>query len=125
MALGNLEILATILIVIGLIKFAFILFSPKSWWKFAKNVYSNYKISSVVMLVLAAFVLYVLLGEGMTIVEILAVMLFMALLIGAGMARYADKLLKMIKPEGVLRENWLYALVFFLLIIWGLVYIFF
>ena len=92
MAFGALEILALILIVIGIIKMVVILIiSPKTWFKFAKKVYTKPTIVSIVALILGAVVLYYLVGAGVTIIHILAVMVFLALFATVGFAKFANE----------------------------------
>ena len=122
MAFGVLEILALILISITLIKLLTFLIDPKIWYRFLEGFYRDTTIASFIAFVLAIVVLYFLLQAGVTIVEILAVCLFIALLIVIGLAKYANDLIPWIKNQdivAVLKEVWLYTLVWLLLIAWG------
>lgn len=128
MVLGTLEILALILVVISVIKLLFLLIKPKSWMGFASWIYGGRFLSAFILLVLSAVVFYFLIQQ-LTIVQILAVTLFMALFIGMGYALidgknfvktfYAKKINK-IWANGV----WLYALLWLALMVWAVVVIF-
>ena len=105
MAFGALEILALILIVLAIVKtVVMLIISPKAWFRFAKAVYANPVVVSIVALILAAVVLYYLVGAGVTIVHILAVMVFLALLATVGFAKYANNLIKFFEKKKVRRE---------------------
>ena len=122
MTFGTLEILALILILITAIKLIIFLINPQLWYSFIEKIYSKPPLTSFVAFLLAAIVLYFLLKSGVTIVEILAVCLFVALLIAIGVAKYTDKLIPWVKEQNIvliLKEVWLYTLVWLLLIAWG------
>ncbi len=128
MKFGTLEILATILIAFSLIKIIIILISPQAWLKFARTIYIRPAITSAVAFMLAAVVLYFLITAGVSIVHILAVTLFIALIIVIGMARYADQLIDWMVGQDlkiILREQWFYMLVWLALLAWGIQAIFF
>ena len=115
-------IIALILIIISAIKIVVILVNPKSWADFVKKLWSNPMITSVISFILAAIVLYYLIQSGLTIVQILAVTLFVALLMAVGIGMYASEMIsmatKMLK-KGVLKKAWLYTLIWIVLLIWG------
>ena len=122
MTFGTLEILALILIVATAIKLVIFLVNPEWWYSFISGIYSKPPLASFIAFVLAMTVLYLLLASGVTIVEILAVCLFVALLIAVGLSKYADKLIPWVKGKNivfVLKEIWLYTLVWLLLLAWG------
>ncbi len=122
MTFGTLEILALILIVATAIKLVIFLVNPEWWYSFIGGIYSKPPLASFIAFVLAMIVLYLLLASGVTIVEILAVCLFVALLIAVGLSKYADKLIPWVKGKNivfVLKEIWLYTLVWLLLLAWG------
>ena len=128
MKFGTLEILATILIAFSVIKLIVILISPQSWLRFAKKIYIRPTVTSAVAFMLAAVVLYFLITSGVSIVHILAVALFIALIIVIGMARYADQLINWVVGQDlkiILREQWLYTLIWLALLAWGIQVIFF
>lgn len=122
MTLGTLEILALILIAIAAIKLIVFLVSPQSWYSFLQKLYVNPQITSVVALLLAAIVLYLLIASGITIVEILAICLFIVLLMAVGIAKYADQIIGWTEQQEVVsfvRKLWLYTIVWVLLLAWG------
>jgi len=122
MTLETLEILALILIAITAIKLVIFIINPQVWYSFVRGLYSKPPLASLIAFILAMTVLYFLLVSGVTIVEILAVSLFVLLLIATGLAKYADKLIFWTKEQGivfVLKEVWLYTLVWLLLLAWG------
>ncbi|MEJ2115015.1 MAG: hypothetical protein P8X88_02970 [Gammaproteobacteria bacterium] len=122
MALDTLEILALILIVVSVLKLIIFLVNPNYWYSFISSVYSKPAVASFIAFLLAMTVLYFLLISGVTIIEILAVCLFIALVIAIGLAKYADKLIVWVKEQDiifVLKEVWLYTLVWLLLLAWG------
>ena len=123
MAYTSLEIIALIFIVAAVLKIVVILVAPKSYLGFAKKVWSNALVMSVIMLALAGVVLYYLL-QTLSIVQIVAAGMFIALLVGVGFAPYASHLLKIYEKKigngRFLRENWLYLLVWLGLMGWAL-----
>ena len=128
MTFGTLEILALILIAITVIKLIVFLINPQLWYSFVKKLYVKPQLVSVVALLLAALVLYFLIISGVTIVEILAVCLFVVLLMAVGIAKYADEIIGWAKKQDIVfivKELWLYTLVWILLMAWGIQQIFF
>jgi len=124
MVFTPIEWMALILIVVSAVKIIVILIKPSAWnTKVVKKVWANPNLAMVVSLILAAIVLYYLLQGGLTIVEILAVTLFVALLIGAGMAGYKNELInmadKMLKDKSMIKKSWLYIVVWVILLAWG------
>jgi len=79
---------------------------------------------SLISLVLAAVVLYYLLQGGLTIVQILAVMLFLALFMAFGVGFYKKDVLaladKIMKDRAFPKKSWLYMLLWAALLVWGL-----
>lgn len=115
-----LSILAWIIIAASLVKMITILISPNAWINFVKNFYNKPQLTSWIGLILAAVVLYLLINAGITIIEILAVMVFLALLMIAGLASYMPKLLKGVNLKKILAEQWYYVIAWLALIIWGI-----
>ena len=125
MALNTFETLATILIVVTGIKFLFIFFNPKAWMKFSKKVYTKTKGIQVILLALSLVVLYYLISGGMSIVQVLAVTLFVSLAIAAQLANYVPHLMKFTKPDNILKD-YLWIIIFWVvLLLWGVKEIFF
>lgn len=128
MALTPLEIMATIIIALAVIKIIVLLINPKSWFNFAKTVHSNPTVTSIAGLILAGVTLYYLLQEGVTIVHILAMMLFFMFLFMIGIAPYSKKLINWAAKKDMkvmFREMWLYTLIWIVLLVWGIKEIFF
>ncbi len=117
------EIMALVIIIISAIKVIVILANPKSWADIVKKIWANPMITSIISFILAAIVLYYLVWvEGITIVQILAVTLFVVLLIAVGVGTYATEVIsmatKMLK-KGILKRAWFYTLIWIVLLIWG------
>jgi len=129
MAFNSVETIALILIILTVVKMFMLLVNPKSWINLAKKIYSNPKVVSLVSLILAGIVLYYLVQSGITIIQILAVTVFVALLLMIGLANEIDYFMKkaevMIKKGTMWKEYWLYTLVWVLLILWGIKELFF
>jgi len=124
MVFTPIEWMALILIVVSAIKLVVVLVNPKAWYdSVAKKVWASPNLMMVVSLVLAAVVLYYLLLGGITIVEILAVMLFLSLFIAAGAAIYKKEILglaqKLLKDKSMIKKSWLYIILWAVLIVWG------
>ena len=116
------EVLATILILLSLIKLAFVLVNPRAWLGFAKRLYTNPQVTSVVALVVAGVILLLLIRSGLDIVQILAVSLFVICLIVVGIVPYAPHLFAWIETQDMqqlIRQQWLYGSVWLALLIWG------
>ncbi len=115
-------IIALILIIVSAVKIIVILVNPKSWAEFVKKIWANPMITSTISLILAAIVLYYLIQSGLTIVQILAVTAFVALLMAVGIGMYATEVIsmatKMLK-KGILKKAWFYTLIWIALIVWG------
>lgn len=128
MTYTSLEIISLVLIVISVIKILVLLISPKAWFHFAKKVWKNDNLVRVVCLILAITVLYYLISEGTTITQILAVTSFVALIIAVGIGQRVNDLIKhyekLAKNRSIIKDHWLYILIWLVLIIWGLKEIF-
>lgn len=121
------ENIALIVIAFIVIKLIVLLVNPKRWMNFSKKLYSNKTTYTIVSLILAAVVLYYLLLE-ITIVQILAVVAFVALLMMIGLGPYYNSLAKIaetqIKKGNFWKDNWFYILIWGALIVWALVEMF-
>jgi hypothetical protein len=121
------EIMALVFALIGAVKIIVLLTQPKSWMNLSKTIYQNSFITMIVSLVLAGVLLGYLLTE-MTIVQIFAVMLFMAPLMAIGVSAYSKEALalmnKLAKDKTVVKRAWLAIVVWVILIIWVLYAIF-
>lgn len=122
------EILALILIVISSIKIITISINPTAWLnKIVKNVYVG-KRTTIIFLILALIVLYFLLQE-LTIVQILAVMLFTAFIFAIGFSIHSKELIKLAdqiyRKKNIIKSNWLPLIIWIILLVWGLKELFF
>ncbi|MFC1710612.1 hypothetical protein ACFLZJ_00420 [Nanoarchaeota archaeon] len=128
MAFTSIEILALILIVVSVIKIITLLVNPKGWFKFAKGFWKNSALARIVSLILAVVVFYYL-TLTMSIVQILAVTLFVALLFAVGLSGRLDDLMKIydkqVKSGKLWAENWLYTVLWLILLVWGVIELFF
>jgi len=118
------EILAGMLIVLAGIKLAVIFIDARIWLRFVKRVYAMPAVTSGVALFLAGLVLYLLVQSGLTIVQVLAVTVFVALLLVVGVAPYAGRLFGWLETQSLpemLRRQWLCVIVWVLLLAWGAV----
>ena len=122
-----LKVIAATLIAFSAIKLLFVLVDVRAWVRFARRLYANPVVTSVVALVLAAIVLYLLLAAGMSIVQILAVCVFVVLLLVVGIAPYANELFAWLDRQdlgAMIKRQWLYTLIWVVLLAWGAVEIF-
>lgn len=128
MSFGTLEVLALALIAIAAIKLIIFIINPELWYSFVDKLYSKPQVTSIVALLLAAFVLYLIIQSGVTIVEILAVCLFVALMMVVGIAQYANEIIDWAREKDsvfIFKELWLYTMVWLLLLAWGVQKLFF
>lgn len=116
------KFLAALLIVLAAIKLIVVFVSPQAWLRFVRRVYAVPVVTSTVALLLAALVLFFLLRSGLTIVQVLAVTVFVSLLLVVGIAPYAGRLFEWVETQSLpamLRQQWLYIVVWVLLLAWG------
>jgi Ca2+/Na+ antiporter len=133
--LDTLEILAVISILFIIFKFAIFALNPRKDIKFSKKFYSKTSLIKLISLVLALSILYILIDSGLTIIDILAVTLFLALVIVVGIIDYTGEFVKKIKSKKFLKKKlitkdfikkeFLYFLIWLFLIGWGIKVIFF
>ena len=123
MAFTSVEIIALIVIIASVIKMLVLLVNPATWMNFAKGVYKKPGLVKVIGFILAVVVLYYLNSAGITIVQILAVTAFVALLIMIGLANEFPHFIKkseaMIKKGNLWKEYWFYTLIWIVLLVWG------
>lgn len=129
MAFTPVETIALIIIVVSVIKILVLLVKPEAWMNFAKGVYAKPEATSIVALILGAVVLWYLTQSGISIVEILAVTAFVALLVMVGLAKEVGPLMKkyeaMVKRGNLWKEYWFYTLIWVILLLWGIKELFF
>jgi hypothetical protein len=119
----SLQTLALILIVITIIKLVVILVKPKAWAGITKGILNKPIITMIVGLVLAYLSLDILREAGISYVQILAVMFFLAMLMIMSYASYAREFLSLtnkVLRKGVLKRSWLPLLVWLALIVLAL-----
>lgn len=122
MQFSIIEVLAGILVILAAIKLLVIAVNVRTWVLFTKRLYSKPELTSFISFALAGIVLYLLLQSGLTIVQILAVSLFVMLLIVAGIAPYSSRLFAWFETQDLrrlLKGQWLYIIVWLLLLGWG------
>ncbi|MFH1425549.1 MAG: hypothetical protein ABIG28_02345 [archaeon] len=123
------ETIATIVVVVALIKMIILLANPKAWMNFTKGFYAKPGLIQVVGFILAIIVLYYLIDEGITIVQIMAVIAFVALLTIIGLAPEVKPIMKkyeaQLKKGTLWKKYWFYAIIWLILIIWATKELFF
>jgi hypothetical protein len=122
MELTVMEWIVLAFIALGLIKMVVVLRDPKDWIKVVEKMFSKPKMMMIVSYVLAAWMLWYLLG-WMSIVEIFAVMVFLALLIMAMYAQFPGIIVgmsrKVLKEKAIMRRLWFPTLVWVALMLWA------
>jgi len=118
------EVLATIFAVIVLIKVIILFFSPKSILPATKILIKGNAVFKIIYLVLALIVGYYIL-QSLSIVEISAVFLLYALLIGLVFIPYAKSMINLTKAmvknkTKFLSKNWLIVLIMLIISLWTL-----
>jgi len=118
------QIIALIFCVVAAIKILVFAFSPKAWMKLAKGMWKN-PMLGIIYFILLVIVFYFLIKE-ISVTQILAVAVFLALLMGLQLSRYSkdamDFAQKFVKNKKDLwKKNWIYVLIWVVLIVWGLI----
>lgn len=123
MTFNVIETLAIILIIIALVKIAIVFIAPNILISFVSKMYSVPSIISAVGFLLSVLVLYFIVNSGISIIEVLAVCLFVGLLMVTGLANYANEFTALLGNQGiyqVLKNMWLYFAFWVFLIAWGI-----
>ncbi len=123
MNFNAIEILAIILIAIAVIKLVIFLINPMLWIDFIEKMYSAPQLISYIGLAASLVVLYFLINSGLSIIEILAVSLFIMLLMLTGLANYAEDVIAWIREQDIMamiKNLWIYTIAWVLLIVWGI-----
>jgi len=127
MALDVLGWFVLVFVILGLIKFLFLLFNAKAWMKFALNLYKNTVLLIVIELILALILFYYLL-QSFTIVQIMAGVLLGALLTGMTFAAYGKETIvfakKIMVGKSLIKKAWLPMLLWLILMVWTLIELF-
>lgn len=114
------EILAAVIIVIGLVKMFMFWYNPKALLKAGPKVYKNAKVMQVVVLLVSLVLLKLLMkSTGISLIQILAVATVFSGLYGAFLIPYVKELSKAMKPKKVWSNLWLPALVWVLILLYG------
>ena len=123
------EIIALIVIIFAAIKIVILLVKPQAWMDLVQKFSKKTVWAQAISFVLAAVVFWYLLGAGITVVEILAVTAFEAMLMMFGLAPNMGTLITRYKAQiskGTLwKKNWLYTLIWIVLLAWGCKELFF
>ena len=123
------EIIALVLIVVGGLKMLMLLINPKGFVNSTLKVMSNKLVTQFFGLIVAGVIFYYLRQAGFSIVDILAVTSFafaMIIIAFAGeMDIFKTKYTKLIKRGRLWQEYWLYALIWIILMVWGVKELFF
>ncbi len=120
-----LEVIATILAILVLVKVSVVLVNPGLWMKkVAEPLFGNPALATAVYAGLAIVVGYFVFAS-LTIVEVAAVMAFTALLMGLGMLPYAKPMLKIAEEMAanrseLLRNAWLPIVIWVGISLWVL-----
>ncbi len=124
-----LEVIATIFAIFVLVKIVVVLVNPRLWMeKVAKPLLGNPPLASAVYAGLALVTGYVVLAS-LNIVDVFAVMLFTAFLMGLGVLPYAEAMLKIAEEKSatraeLLRNAWLPIVIWTVLALWVLTTVF-
>ncbi len=128
MVLTTVGIIALVLIVIATIKIFVLGVKPMSWMKFTRWIYKKPTVTKFIGAVLAGIILYYLIMSGMTIVQILAVCLFVAMMFIVGLAEDVKPFIKkyesQIKAGKLWKKHWFYTLIWIALLVWGILVLF-
>lgn len=123
----SLEIIALILIAIGLLELVICLYDPKLILKIAKPIYTRPLLAQIIYLIGGGLVFYFLIQE-LTIVQIMATVLFAGCVMGLALAPIGRELLDIFSKqifEGRFWKDYALAWIVWLgLIIWTLLKIF-
>lgn len=127
MVMSVVESLALIVLIVSAIKLLVLIVHPKSWMRFASKLWSAPKIVSGVSFVLALVVLYYLIQE-INIIQIFAVILFVALISAASISGYARELVHVMqglaRRPGFFKRFWFPIVIWVILVVWGFVALF-
>ena len=93
MAGRMIDVFAALLILLAVVKLILLSINAPAWLAAAKALYAKPTATATVSYLLAGVVLYGLLQSGLTIVQILAVCLFVVLLLIPGFAPYMGEVL--------------------------------
>jgi len=128
MAFTSIEIIALIVIILAAIKMLVLLIKPKAWMNFASGFYKKPALAQLFAFILAVVVFYYLI-QVFTVVQILAVTAFVALLMMFALAKdlewFISKFKARIKKGTIWKQYWFYTLIWLVLLAWGVKELFF
>lgn len=128
MAFTSIETIALIVIIVAMIKMLVLLIKPIAWMDFANGFYKKTALAQLIVFVLAVIVFYYLIQE-FTVVQILAVTAFIALLMMLALAKdldsFVSKFKARIKKGTIWKQYWFYTLIWLVLLAWGIKELFF
>jgi len=129
MGLTVVEIMALIFLLVAAVKIVVILVNPKSWFELTKQIWLYPGLTMIISLALAILSLFYLLDNGVTVVDLFAVMLFVSFLAAVGVAIYSKEVMKiaekLMKDKKLVQKSWLYITIWIVLVIWGFKELFF
>ena len=119
-----LEIIATIFAILILVKVSIVMMNPKLWLKVAEPAMRNYTLTAVVYAIIAVIVGYYIFAS-LNIVQVAAVMLFTAILIGLGLLPFHKHFMKigqeMSESRSVMFQKvWLQIVIWVAMAVWVL-----
>ncbi|MBL7051907.1 MAG: hypothetical protein ISS01_02355 [Nanoarchaeota archaeon] len=121
--MNAIEIMALIVVVLGLVKMVVIFKDPKQWMVVVNFFFKRPKITMWASAVLAVVTLWLLL-QTLSIVQIFGVLLFMMFLYLMTFAAYSKELLQMInkllKDKNMIRKAMLPIVIWIALMLWAL-----
>ncbi|MBU3912993.1 MAG: hypothetical protein KKB21_00815 [Nanoarchaeota archaeon] len=116
-------IFALVVAVVALVKILTIIIKPRAWFNLAERIWRAPTLAMVICIILAAVVFYNLIQE-LTIVQIFAVILFVALLSGVSVASYHNEMIsmasKILKDRNFVKRSWISLVIWLVLILWAL-----
>ncbi len=116
------DVCAGKLIVLAVVKLITLAVNAPAWHSAMRALYARPALTAGISYLLAGLVLAVLLTSGLTIVQVLAVCLFVVLLIVPAFAPYMGEVLRGLEGKSLgqmLREQWLYTVGWMILLGWG------
>jgi hypothetical protein len=126
--LNQIEVLALIFIIVGLIKLIVLAYNPRKWMNFAEKIWKRPKTMQSICFVLALVIFFYLTENGITIVQILAIAFFTVMFMAIAIAPEVEELIQKydarIKRGNLWKQYWLYTLLWLVLLLWGLKEIF-
>ncbi len=91
------EVIALIFALVSIIKIIFVVYNKKFWYeKVVEKVYGNPNISSYVLVVIGILLFYLLLQE-ISIVQVFVSLIFASVFMGLGFLQYSEELKHLLK----------------------------